>query len=125
VKCRGFTLAEIMVCLLFLSIALLALVSTQIYSLRASGGNRLRHTASIIAYTIMNEKEEALRKDFTASASQAKADVVGHEGFQCAVLEDLLQADFKRITVIIYWRDGQENHEYSIWTYIYKFASSS
>jgi Tfp pilus assembly protein PilV len=122
---RAFTLAEIMVSLLFLSIALLGLVSAQIYSLRASGGNRSRHTASVIAHNMLNEKEEALRKDFSTSVAQSRSAVEGQEGFQCAIIEESPAADFKKITVIIYWKESQENHEYSIWTYIYSYASSS
>ncbi|MDQ7825191.1 MAG: prepilin-type N-terminal cleavage/methylation domain-containing protein [Candidatus Eremiobacteraeota bacterium] len=117
---RAFTLAEIMVSLLFLSIALLGLVSSQIYSLRASGGNRGRHYASLLAGRIMNEKKEVAKTDFSKALQQDTTPVAGEEGYSYRVIEELKSSDFKKITVTVYWREDSLVCEYSLWTYFYK-----
>ncbi|MDQ7821205.1 MAG: prepilin-type N-terminal cleavage/methylation domain-containing protein [Candidatus Eremiobacteraeota bacterium] len=120
-RSRGFTLAEIMVCLLLLTIAVMGLVSTQIYSLKATGGNKYRHLASVIAYRVMSEKEKALRTDFSVSAAHSRSDVPGEEGFQYEVLEEAPGTSIKKVTVKVYWTEGTELKSYSLWTYLYDY----
>ncbi|MHC9538126.1 MAG: prepilin-type N-terminal cleavage/methylation domain-containing protein [Vulcanimicrobiota bacterium] len=120
---KAFTLAEIMVALVILSVAVLGLVSAMIYSMRAGGGNRLRHTASVIAYRIMNEKETQLRKDFCGNVTTSgRLDVHENEGFQYCI-QDVYQADddLKKISLSVYWDEEGADREYSIYTYIYKY----
>ncbi|MDQ7823495.1 MAG: prepilin-type N-terminal cleavage/methylation domain-containing protein [Candidatus Eremiobacteraeota bacterium] len=119
----GFTLAELLVALAILSIAALGLVGAQLYSMKAGGGSRMRHTASTIAYRIMVETEDTLRKDFLTSVTTAKTGVPGQEGFQYQV-HDALEGgatDLKKITVTVYWEEEGAEREYSVFTYIYKY----
>lgn len=109
-----------MVSLLFLSIAILGLVSTQIYSLKASAGNRGRHNASLLAQRIMNEKKEASKTDFTQSLSLERTPVTGEEGYFYSVNEEVKSSDFKKITVTVYWSEDSQEYIYSVWTYFYK-----
>jgi len=114
-----------MVAMVFLSIALLGLVSVQIYSLRATGGNRQRHVASIIASSVMNEKEEALRKNFSDPVGQARMEVPGQEGYHYEVTEELCAPSLKKVTVTVSWKERERTVEYSVWTYIFDFKSIS
>jgi len=114
-----------MVAMVFLSIALLGLVSVQIYSLRATGGNKQRHSASIIASSLMNEKEEALRKDFATSVAQARITVPDQDLYQYEVVEETSAPSLKKITVTVSWKEGDKTLDYSVWTYVFDFKSIS
>jgi Tfp pilus assembly protein PilV len=112
-----------MVCLVILSIAILGLVSAQIYSLKVTTGNKMRHTASVIATTLMNEKEEALRANFSQSAAQPRIAFSGAEGFEYAISEEIVDTNFKKIDVDVYWTENGIEHTYSIWTNLYNYET--
>jgi Tfp pilus assembly protein PilV len=112
-----------MVALVLLSIAVLGLVGAIMYSMKAGGGNRMRHTASVIAYRVMNEKEAELRQVFSANVSTSgKLDVPENEGFQYRV-QDVYQTgdDLKRVSCSVYWAEEGADREYSVYTYVYKY----
>ncbi len=112
-----------MVALAILSIAVLGLVSTHIYSMKASSGDRMRHTASVIAYQIMNENEDNLRKNFAASvATTQKIDVPGKEDYDYSI-QDTYEGsnDLKKIAVTLYWMEEGAERDYTVTTYVYKY----
>ncbi|MEW6279108.1 MAG: prepilin-type N-terminal cleavage/methylation domain-containing protein [Candidatus Eremiobacterota bacterium] len=116
---RGFTLAEIMVCLVLLTIAVLGLIAVQIYSLRAGQGNRERHTASVLASAALGRIEEQVRQDFSSSVAQPRRPHPEAAGYEMQVLETLPDVDLKRVEVHIFWRGKDGWHDYSLWTIFY------
>ncbi|MBI3926122.1 MAG: prepilin-type N-terminal cleavage/methylation domain-containing protein [Armatimonadetes bacterium] len=122
---RGFTFAEIMVCLLLLSIAVLGLVSVQIFSFKATVQNEKQHIASLIARTVMAEAEHKLDLYFNDATLSTGAAVPapGHDGFNYAVLAppELDDDDdgLRQVEVTVMWQDAGGEHRYRIETLLY------
>lgn len=76
-KQRGFTLIEILVALIIMSIGLLGMASLQLNGMRSNQGAYLRTQASILAYDIADRMR--------ANATQAKAG--DYDGFDTDVAE--------------------------------------
>lgn len=117
---RAFTLAEILVFLGVVSVALLALISVQIFATRGSKFNRMRHTASTIVASQMNTIQHQLTVDFTSAPSYGRQPVTGYPEFTSAmsnVYADSTES-LRKINLSVYWTDEAER-EFSAWTYIY------
>lgn len=117
---KAFTLAEILVFLGVVSVALLAILSVQIYAMRGSNFNRLRHTASNILSSEMNTIQQQLAMDFNAAPSHGRLLVSDHPEFSSAMSN--VYADeteqLRKISLSVYWTDESER-EFSAWTYVY------
>ncbi len=116
---RGFNLAEVMVSLLLITIAVLGLVSVHIYSARAAQGNRGRHTASLLAASRLHALEEAVRQDFAVSVAAAKAPDPDQPDYQVEVLETLPEPTLKRVEVRVSWDSKEGPQRYDLWTLFY------
>lgn len=116
----GFTLAEVMVALVLLSIAAFGLVSVQIYALGAMEGNRQQATASVIAASEMARIESGRARGERA-AVRARAPVPGQDGFDMEVREEpeTTQPGLQRVEVDVFWSDGKIDHHYLLWTWFY------
>ena len=120
---QGMTLAEVMVFLVLVSMAILALVGAQIYALRANTGSRQRTTASTIAYSELNQVLSRQRQDFSQRADRARARVEYEPDFESAVAQLYYpdgRDDLKQIFCSVYWTDKEGAHEFSTWTYVYR-----
>src|SRR5438105_210758 len=108
-RARGFTLAEVMVCVLLLAMAVLGLVSVQVYTLNATKSNRGAHTATVISTSVMNDVEHRLHQNFTQSVAQSSTAVPGFDGFQCAVAESFVDTaqTLKQIDTTVFWKDKE------------------
>ncbi|MBI2913109.1 MAG: prepilin-type N-terminal cleavage/methylation domain-containing protein [Chloroflexi bacterium] len=117
----GFTLAEIMVALLVVSIGLFALVALQIHSLRAQQGTTQRHTASLLAASLADEAVEQLEIDFGAAVDKSRqaATVAGYE-FEIRAAPDPASALLKQLEVVVYWTDRQGAQQYRLATKVVK-----
>jgi len=119
---RGFTVAEVMVGVVFLSIALLALLGTQIHAVRSTEGNRQRLEASELAATVMSGIESRLREDPAQSVTAPKTLVRGDDGPWYEVSEqweDEATRKLRRVDVIVHYRDDNVEHDYRLWTLFY------
>jgi len=117
------TLAEVMIFVMIVSMAILALVGAQIYALRANSGSRERTTASTIAYSTLNEVLSQQRQNFAANANRARAKCVYEPDFESAVSQLYYpdgKDDLKQVFCSVYWTDKAGPHEYSTWTYVYR-----
>lgn len=117
------TLAEVMIFLMLVSMAILALVGAQIYSLRANSGSRQRTTASTLAYSVLNEVLSQQRQSFSARADRARAKMEYEPDFESAVSQLYYpdgKNDLKQIFCSVYWTDKEGPHEFSTWTYVYR-----
>lgn len=117
---KGFTLAEILVFLGVISVALLAILSVQIYSMRGSTFNRKRHTASNLLYSEMNAIQQQLAMDFSGAPGHGRQTVSDQPEFSTAMSN--IYADetqqLRKISLSVYWTDEAER-EFSAWTYVY------
>lgn len=126
-RTSGFTLAEVMICVALLSMAVLGLVSAQIFALQAGQGNKKRHTASVMAWRLLSDVEEQARRDFSVSAArprQRAAERLGpnemFQDYEYEIREQNLAPDFRRVEVVLHFTDDKgARSEYSAWTYLY------
>ena len=79
------TLAEVMVFVALVSMAMLALVGAQIYAIRANLGSRERALASSIAYSQINEVLKEQREQYSKVAAQPRQKVLYQPDFESAV----------------------------------------
>lgn len=121
-RMRGFTLAEVMLAVLILSLAVLGMLSVQAYAFRAQGKGTERNRASLLAASRMNAVEAKLKDDFGATLTQARAPVPDAPGFELAVAQAAVPAlaDLREVLVTVYWTDDQGPHEYGLRTRILK-----
>lgn len=117
-RLRGFTLAEVMVGLLIVSLAVLAMVSVQAYAFRAQTKGTGRNRASLLAASRLGAIEAALKEDFAASVDSART--VVEPGYELAVGSSSVLVSLKEVLVSVYWVDDQGPHEYDLRTRVLK-----
>ncbi len=110
---RGFSFAEVMVCVFLLACAVLGLLSAHLYLLRSERGNKAAQQASLLAYDRLNER---LADAFAGDRSQPRA--VASPPFECAVSDRPLSPGLKELAVSVYWSDSSP-HEFRLTTRIY------
>lgn len=114
---RGFTIAEVVVCLGLLSVGLLALVSSILYALRAGEDSTETHTAGVAAASIMCQVRQTLARDFTRSVAVRRQPLPNHAGYEYEVAERAeMGGELKRVEVTIYWKDRQGDRRFRAWT---------
>lgn len=97
--------------------ALLALVSAEIYSARADRGGSQRHQATMVAGSLMAEAEKDLRRNFGASVAAGRQAAPGHPGYEYELIEQSeVGGRIKRLQVNVFWTDQQGAQQYSLWT---------
>ena len=112
---RGFSLAEVVVAFLVVTLAVLALVSVQIYVLRAQAKTTERSTASTLAASRLNSIESVLLQDFYAPVAASRAPLPEPPGFELAVTDEVLD-QLREVHVAVYWTDANGPQEQALWT---------
>ena len=140
-RCSGFNLAEVAVVILLLTVAVLALVSSQIYVIKSKEKNEERHQASLIASSLLADLEQALGEDFTVELVYADEDVLGFAGFSDNPVNNpsaydapylgrfkftVLAVDgdttrTRKVNLVVSWEDQDGTHDYRIWTTFYDY----
>jgi sensor domain CHASE-containing protein len=121
-KKRAFTLGEILIAILFLTISVLAVIGIQTYAAQSQlkAGERFR--ASQKAEAVMADIEEVLRGDLEVDVSVARIvlppeyNPEGHPDFEYEVISDFLGAPsdrLKAVTINLYWTDRQGEQSFS------------
>ena len=122
-KPLGFNLAEVLVALLFLTLALFALISVNIYSMRAAQGNRGRQLANLVATTELGEVEAHLKVDFHQPIAQSVQASPQFPGYRYAI-QDLGYENpthsLRRVQVVVQWDEkGARSYELAATFYHY------
>lgn len=118
---RGFSLAEIMVSLFLLSLAMLGLISAYVYSLRAADHGRERDDITQYATQIMGEIEAVSRRNssyYNINQSRRRTPCGDSRGqLFYAVDDQALSIRMKKITLVIYapGERGAPEIEYPFW----------
>lgn len=120
---RALSLAEVIVALACLAVALLGLVGAQLYVMRAGAKQERFHQASLLAGSQLARVEQKLRDDFSAVVDQPRTTL--EPGYEWACrrsppADASLTAELTRVDVSIYYQDAQGPHEYQLWTYVTK-----
>ena len=118
---RGFTLVEVMVSLVFLTIAIFGLVSANIYAARAHQVSKERQAANVLAVSQLESCERLLRHDFNESVELVRHSFPSNPDFEREVLVSSVgtRTDLKRVDVNIYWNDKNGAQNENLWTYFY------
>ncbi len=111
-----------MVCVGIMAMALLALVSAEVYSARADKGGAARHTATVVASSILSQAEQDLQHDFNADVSSGRQPVPSPPaGYESEItVGSGVGGRIKVVRVTVYWTDQQGNQSYSMSTKVLK-----
>lgn len=115
---RGFTLAEILISVFLLAVAVLGLIGVRLYAARAAGAVPYRQTASLIAASKMAEIEHRLRgSESYLEVAEPRTQDPEHPRFNYEVLTDF-DAGLKLVSVdvVVRWEDRERPGEYKLHT---------
>lgn len=120
---RALTLSEVVLAVAISTIAVFALVSLQLASMRWKTKSSLQQQASLLASSVLDEKVSRLRLDFTYNVDEA-AHASSTTGFQQEVLAHSEGPEnppvLKKLEVTISWNDRQGPQHYRLVTRVYK-----
>ncbi|MFN8612951.1 MAG: hypothetical protein U0931_35760 [Vulcanimicrobiota bacterium] len=121
----GFSLSEVMVATVFLSLAAFAILSINVYTLQATRGNRNREMANRLAASQLSVAEAVLRINFHASPTSINTDRLGSEQYQGFefLVEDLgyenAQKDLRSVRCRVFWNESGAARAYQLETTLY------
>lgn len=122
-KSFGFNLAEVLVAILFLTLALFALISVNVYSLRATQSNRGRQLANLIATTELGEVEARLKVDFHRAVAAPVHPSSQFAGYRLEVRDlgyENAARSLRRVQVLVYWEEkGARSYDLAATFYHY------
>ena len=115
---RGFTLLEILVSIVLLTIGVIAIIG--LFSANFIGSIDAENTA--IAVNLAEKRMEEIRNlDFdTGIVNEAKASVSGFAGFERQVVVAEPETDLKYVTVTAYWTYKTDEVSITLDTYVSK-----
>lgn len=97
---RGFTLLEVLLATLVITLGFFALLQVFSLGLFASRDNE----SVLVATQLAQEKMDEIRnKSYASIANEAKAAVTGFSDFQREVVVTTPQTDLKQVSVNVYW----------------------
>ena len=124
---RGFNLAEVMVAMVFLTLAIFAVMSVNVYTTRASQGNRNRQIANVLAATELSLAESVLRVNFhipKENINTKRMTSLKYPTFDF-VVEDLGYEDpgqnLRGIRSRVFWMEDGVQRSYELSTTIYNY----
>lgn len=121
---KGLTLAEVMVALMILTVAIFGLIGARLYALRARSVTVERRAAVVLAAAALEEAERSLRHDFKFPVAMPRAAHPTEPRFEMEVLSQphASMATLKRVEVAMYWRDRNGAQQHKVWTWVYDRA---
>lgn len=124
---RGFNLAEVMVAMVFLTIAAFAILAVNIYTTHAAQMNRNREIANRLATTELSLAESILRINFHLPASSintVRLTSSQYPGFDF-VVEDLgfedPEQNLRAIRCRVFWNEAGIDRTYELATTLYDY----
>jgi prepilin-type N-terminal cleavage/methylation domain-containing protein len=112
---EGFTLIEVLIAIVVLSVALLALAGLQIVSIRSNSFGNHMTEAVTLAKDVMEEMKDTQWEQIQGSTDDPQGDsgIVYHR--VCSVTES---DEIKTVTVRVTWTWNEENHQVALVTKI-------
>jgi prepilin-type N-terminal cleavage/methylation domain-containing protein len=112
---EGFTLVEVLIAIVVLSVALLALAGLQIVSIRSNSFGNHMTEAVTLAKDVMEEMKDTQWEQIQGSTDdpQGASGIVYHR--VCSVTES---DEIKTVTVRVTWTWNEENHQVALVTKI-------
>ncbi len=114
-KRNGFSLIEVLIVLVLLAVGLLALVGTQIVSIRGNSFSRQMTEATVLTQNKMEEITKLPSADSSLSAGHHDEGVLNGSGFSRSYDVEDITATLKAITVTVEWRE-ETDHRVSLST---------
>lgn len=117
------TLSELLFALVFIAVAVLAVVGIQIFALKAQQTSQERKDANLIATSVLWGAVDTLSSDFTTNVSVAEGTSVGleldpqnrftYQVEELPVAPPLTNAELRRIQVTVSWESkrGAQKHQ--------------
>lgn len=114
--------------MVFITIAVFAIVSVNAYTMRASHGNRSRQIANIIACTQLSMVEAVLKVDFHAPTTSVATPLLDSTQFPTYqfIVEDLGYEDpstemLRGVRTRVFWTEGGVPKTYELATTFYNY----
>lgn len=118
-RLRALTLSEVVVAISIMSVAVLALLSLQVASLRWKRQSLASQQASLLATSLLNESVSRLRLNFAETVSRAP-EASGVEGFEQSVaVEEEQPGALKRLEVVVTWKTERGPQRVRLVTWVY------
>ncbi|MEW6283608.1 MAG: hypothetical protein AB1758_33665 [Candidatus Eremiobacterota bacterium] len=118
---RAFSLAEVLVAIFLLAVAVLGLVTTRLYAVRAERAGLERYDLGGVAGSVMASIEAALQQSpdrFTRSYAAARQPVPDMAGVVYSVEETSLSPRLRKFTVTVFAPTQQGEVEFRLWTLV-------
>ncbi|MGE0489299.1 MAG: hypothetical protein AB7S38_08810 [Vulcanimicrobiota bacterium] len=117
---RGLTLAEILLCVFILAVAILGLVSVQVFALKSRTVTSERLRAANAAAGVMAGLESQAGIDYATSFGRARGAL--EPGLEYAVDDQPRSASLRQLTITVYFRDleGGRESAYTLQTLLHR-----
>lgn len=116
---RALTISEVIVAVAICAIAVFALVSLQVASLRWKSKSGMQQRASLLASSLLDESVSKLRIKFTDDVNQPIQPVADEEPFKSSITVTEEAPQLKKVEVVIYWTDRNGEQKYRLVTRVY------
>ena len=116
---RGLTLAEILISIFLVAVAVLGLIGVRLYAARAGAGVPYRQTASLIAASQMAEVEHRLRGGATTGdVSVGPTQHPDHPDFEYEITasDHPAYVDLIMVDVVVRWDERERPASYRLHT---------
>ena len=117
---RGLTLAEILLCVFILAVAILGLVSVEVFALKSRNVTSERLRAANAAAGVMAGVESQINIDYTTTFTRPRGPL--QEGLEYAVDDQPRSASLRQLTITVYFRDleGGSESVYTLQTLLHR-----
>lgn len=112
---KGFTLLEVLMAVLLVTLGIVTLSGAFSIGLFASGNNE----SLLIGTQLAQEKIEEIRNhSYASTASEARGSVSGFSAFDREVVVSTALTNLKQVTVNVYWKNKDDELSTSLVTYV-------
>lgn len=116
------TMAEVMIALAVLTIAVFGLIGARSYALRARSVSVERRQAVMLAATALEDAERTLRHEFSRDVTWGPAPHSQAPQYEMEISQDAnydSSAKLKRVEVRMSWKDRNGSQSHKVWTVMY------
>lgn len=123
---RGVTLAEILFTLLFIALAVLAVIGIQTFALKAQRVSKERQGASLLATSLMWRTVDSVKTDFTIPVDMPAPESAGtdldpqarftYQVQELSVAPPLTSDQLRQIKVTVFWQSDRGPQSFELTT---------